>query len=113
MCLLPTCTVSLASWRYPLWESMADADRFGAKMFFMGLVMGNLPGSGPLDQQAAGGFAAATFSIFGASALSENLGLAAGRTWSHAAFRCAGGATRGAPRRMCPDSPEPSCPPDT
>ena len=47
VCLLPTCTVSLASWRYPLWDTMADADRFGAKMFFMGARSGQPARRGP------------------------------------------------------------------
>ena len=60
-------------------------------MFFTGLVCGNLPGSGPLPWEAALAFPLLTFSIYGASALSEGLGMPVSRTWSHAAFRCSGG----------------------
>ena len=94
VCLLPTCTVSALSWRYPHWDAMADADRLGAKTFFVSLLAGNLPGFGPLPTQEAIAFPLVTFSVFGLSALSENLGHPIGRTWSHAAFRCAGGVAR-------------------
>ena len=90
--LLPTCTVSLASWRWPAHATLAEADRFGAKLFVVGLLAGNLPGFGPLPPSVGlGAFPAATFLCYGASALADGIGVAVGRIWSHAAFRCTAG----------------------
>ena len=89
--LLPTCTVSVASWRFPANENLAEADRLGAKLFFIALLAGNLPGFGPLPSSLAYFFPAATLSVFGASALMEGMGFAVSRTWWHAAFRCSAG----------------------
>lgn len=88
--LIPTCTVSVASWRWPDHDRLAETDRFCARMLFIGLIGYNLPGYGPLAGSEALLFPAVTLSLYGGSAVAEWLGEPTARAWVHAAFRCGG-----------------------